>query len=351
MADTKITALAAITTVDPAADVLPIVDISDTSMAASGTTKKITSNQILGSGGTATLASAAITGAATVGTTLGVTGVSTLASATITGDLTVDTSTLKVDSTNNRVGIGTATPGVRVDILSDNNTSLAAVLRVNSNNAAVNTSFAYDGIIASGGMTLQTGASPFIVNTNGATERYRIATDGTATWSVAGTTAMTLNSTGLGIGASPSNYRLYVSAAFASGLNGAYIESGEFNKKSLVVNHTNASVAVNLFEVQKVGTAQFLVDSSGNVGVGVTTFGTSAAKVLAIGTGTEPTTGPAGTVQLFTSTRSASNTIPAIFTEGSGVTNAAITNTTVTNKIAIKVNGTIYYLLATTSAA
>ena len=87
MADTKITALAAITTVDPAADVLPIVDISDTSMAASGTTKKITSNQILGAGGTATLASA-----------------------TITGDLTVDTSTLKVDSTNNRVGIGTATP-------------------------------------------------------------------------------------------------------------------------------------------------------------------------------------------------------------------------------------------------
>ena len=87
MADTKITALAAIATVDPAADVLPIVDISDTSMAASGTTKKVTSNQILGAGGTATLASA-----------------------TITGDLTVDTSTLKVDSTNNRVGIGIASP-------------------------------------------------------------------------------------------------------------------------------------------------------------------------------------------------------------------------------------------------
>jgi len=85
MADTKITALAAITTVDPAADVLPIVDISDTSMAASGTTKKITSNQILGAGGTATLASA-----------------------TITGDLTVRTNKLAVTSSG--VGLGTTSP-------------------------------------------------------------------------------------------------------------------------------------------------------------------------------------------------------------------------------------------------
>ena len=87
MPDTKITALAAITTVAPANDLFAIVDVSDNSMAASGTTKNITTNQILGAGGTATLASA-----------------------TITGDLTVDTSTLKVDSANNRVGVGTATP-------------------------------------------------------------------------------------------------------------------------------------------------------------------------------------------------------------------------------------------------
>jgi hypothetical protein len=64
-----------------------MVDLTDTSMAASGTTKKVTVNQILGAGGTATLASA-----------------------TITGDLTVDTNVLKVDTSNNRVGINTATP-------------------------------------------------------------------------------------------------------------------------------------------------------------------------------------------------------------------------------------------------
>ena len=87
MADSKITALTALTAADPVNDMFPVVDVSDTSMAASGTTKRISINNILACSPSATLASA-----------------------TITGDLTVDTSTLKVDSTNNRVGIGTASP-------------------------------------------------------------------------------------------------------------------------------------------------------------------------------------------------------------------------------------------------
>lgn len=98
-------------------------------------------------------------------------------------------------------------------------------------------------------------------------------------------------------------------------------------------------------------TTAMVLDASGNLGVGATSFGTSAAKVLAIANGTEPSTGPADTVQFYSVDRSAGNTIPAIYCEGSGVTNAAITDVTVTNKIAIKVNGTVYYLLATTSAS
>ncbi len=42
----RITDLPAISTVDAAADPLPIVDVSDTSQAVTGTTKKITINQI-----------------------------------------------------------------------------------------------------------------------------------------------------------------------------------------------------------------------------------------------------------------------------------------------------------------
>ena len=106
MADTKITALTALTAADPINDVIPIVDVSDTSMAASGTTKKISVNNILSSSPTAS-------GALTV------TGLVTAGSAAITGDLTVDTSTLKVDSTNNRVGIGTATPATALQVVGE----------------------------------------------------------------------------------------------------------------------------------------------------------------------------------------------------------------------------------------
>ena len=115
MADSKITALTALTAADPVNDMFPVVDVSDTTMAASGTTKKISVNNILGASGTATLASATITGAATVGTTLGVTGASTLASVGITGAATVGT-TLVVGTnatlTNGNVIIGTSGKGI-----------------------------------------------------------------------------------------------------------------------------------------------------------------------------------------------------------------------------------------------
>ena len=120
MADSKITALAALTAADPVNDMFPVVDVSDTSMAASGTTKRISVNNILSSSPTAsgaltvtglvTAGSATITGAATVGTTLGVTGVSTLASVGVTGAATVGTTlgVTGVSTLTGNVGIGTA---------------------------------------------------------------------------------------------------------------------------------------------------------------------------------------------------------------------------------------------------
>jgi len=161
MADTKITALTAITTVDPAADVLPIVDVSDTSMAASGTTKKITSNQILGAGGTATLASA-----------------------TITGDLTVATSVLKVDTANTRVGINTTS--------------------INGGPFNVKISPAIDAkFVVQDGFTT---GNVRLAAVDNAYSTYKVMDYSALShaWYNSGTTAMTLNSTGLGVGVVPS---------------------------------------------------------------------------------------------------------------------------------------------------
>ena len=160
MADTKITALAAIATVDPAADVLPIVDISDTSMAASGTTKKVTTNQILQAGGTATLASA-----------------------TITGNLTVQSNVNAPANVSFRYGPSAATwAGLRFD--------------------GTNQTFLDSDI----GISFRTGGATSF------TTAYQIGATGISTWSVAGTTAMTLNATGLGLGVVPSAW----SASFKS---------------------------------------------------------------------------------------------------------------------------------------
>jgi len=55
-------------------------------------------------------ANTSITGTLATAAQPNITSVGTLSSLTVSGDLTVDTSTLKVDSTNNRVGIGTTSP-------------------------------------------------------------------------------------------------------------------------------------------------------------------------------------------------------------------------------------------------
>jgi hypothetical protein len=210
--------LAAITTVDPAADVLPIVDISDTSMAASGTTKKITSNQILGAGGTATLASATITGAATVGTTLGVTGVSTFAAGTAllpalttTGDVntgiyypaadtfavtTGGTERYRVDSSGN-VGVGVTPSASWVTYKAlEFDTGIVS----GSSSMALNRNCYFDGVNWRYKVTTSFGIAQYQLSGNG-NHIWNIASSGSAGAAINGgtgawTQAMTLDASG-----------------------------------------------------------------------------------------------------------------------------------------------------------
>jgi hypothetical protein len=58
--------------------------------------------------------------------------------------------------------------------------------------------------------------------------------------------------------------------------------------------------AQTLFVYDNAATATRLtIDSSGNLGLGVTSFGTSAEKIIGIANGTAPTTSPAGMGQLY----------------------------------------------------
>ena len=72
------------------------------------------------SGTTVTLGDSGDTISIPSGVTFSNAGTNTFASATITGDLTVDTNTLYIDSTNNRVGIGTTSPSTKLHVYSGN---------------------------------------------------------------------------------------------------------------------------------------------------------------------------------------------------------------------------------------
>jgi hypothetical protein len=236
--------------------------------------------------------------------------------ATITGDLTVDTSTLKVDTTNDRVGLGIAAPAYRLHV--QGTASLQLVLQSNDTNAnakegtvnirhytnaeepvsvvgsyATSTNnYLYVGGGFSGGnaatsIGFYTAANSTTVT---GTERYNIASDGVATWSNVGGvggTAMTLNSTGLGVGVSPSfnihargttDGRIQVEGA--SGYGMVFIQASSGNSAQLQLNSNGGSgrryvVASNTSGQFLIGdetavATRLLIDASGNVGIGVT---------------------------------------------------------------------------------
>ncbi|CAB5194496.1 Intramolecular chaperone auto-processing domain containing protein, partial [uncultured Caudovirales phage] len=271
MADLKISQLTAITTLTPATDVLPVVDVT-------GTTKKITTNQILGSGGTATLASA-----------------------TITGDLTVDTSTLKVDSANDNVIVGatSAIGGGRFSVQAD----LSAKQAICAKNSAA----------------FYSATNNFIRFTNSTDATVGGITHPAVTslgvWGVsdiqflltgAGTTAMTLNANGLGVGTSPAakldvlaakdTTTMIVGAPLTTVGGGAFANYSELLFKNTSGSNSDACIRSygNVWNAagsqlafftsnNSAVTERLRIDNLGNVGIGVTPSAWSQGKAIETG--------------------------------------------------------------------
>ena len=232
---------------------------------------------------------------------LTVAGLVTAGSATITGALTVDTTTLVVNPSGyaDRVGIGTATPAYLVDVLAAGASTVNDsfnVVRFTGASAVANDfslvgpatsqvrlNFSHPTASGNGevGYDHSTNRMRFVASGN---EQYRIDPLGVFTWlNGAGGTRMTLDSTGLGVGVTPSAGKfevletgtgsglggIFASTATAGGNPGFVFRTASTNRWSISLTGTAGAESIRFYDVNAAAT-RMTIDSSGNVGIGVT---------------------------------------------------------------------------------
>ena len=253
---------------------------------------------------------------------LTVAGLVTAGSATITGDLTVRTNKLAVTSTG--VGVNIATP---LNTLHVNGEVTLPINNLQYWNAYYSAGFksvaagyaGYNGFATNGDFLLAStdtsaaGPTSVLAFYN----RYRISNAGIHTWETVGGvagTAMTLNSTGLGIGVVPSLYKFEVG-------NGGSDTRAIFNPNNAfsigVKNGANqiggwiGSAGNNILTFSgNDGTMKVTIDNTGNVGVGVTPSAwNSSYRVLEIGRSGNAFWGQSGVSGVFMSSNALLNSV------------------------------------------
>jgi hypothetical protein len=210
---------------------------------------------------TVTAAAGTLTGSTLASgvTASSLTSIGTLSSLTVSGDLTVDTSTLKVDSANNRVGVGTASPLAQFHVkgATDKNvyvvrrTSPVDEMRVESINDAES---AYTQLAITG--------SPLLFRVAGGAEAGRF------------------DATGLGVGTTPS-YKLHVKAATDENVGILSAATGDL--RLLAINDAGSATVQLSIQGSPLlfrgagGAIRATLDASGNLGLGVTPSAWSAS--------------------------------------------------------------------------
>jgi hypothetical protein len=276
--------------------------IVDSQISDNGTTVGISGNLSVTGSITAASVTASVSGALTgtlqTAAQTNVTSLGTLSSLTVSGDLTVDTSTLKVDSTNNIVGIGgTATAGYGLQILGPTSANLFTQEGVDKVKAGVRAS-GRTGISFDSSDATYTNRMWFIDN---------FASAGSLIIGRPGLDAVRIDNSGnLGLGVTPSAWGTLTAlqvknAAFSGFSNSAYLTANTYYDGSNFKYIASTFAAQyrqqdgqHIFYTAASGTAgntitftqAMTLDASGNVGIGTTNPRTTFHVYNGVGGGT-----------------------------------------------------------------
>jgi len=222
-----------------------------------------------------------------------ITSVGTLTSLTVSGDLTVDTNTLYVDSTNNRVGIGTTSPTTKLNVV-ESSAATAATFKVGDNTAQVanvvvsndadtglnlgvfGSSAGTAGMISASDAFITTSTTELNVGVNNGSGVIKFGVGSTAT------EKMRIDGTGVGIGTSSPSTNLHISGA----ANNTYLRIDDGTEfLNLGVDGTGIfynSNTTHRFLTNSGGTECLRILSTGEVGIGTS----SPSNTLTLSSGT-----------------------------------------------------------------
>jgi hypothetical protein len=169
------------------------------------------------------------------------TGTATVTDLVVTGDVTVDTTTLKVDSTNNRVGVGTATPGATLDVTGT----------VRSSNT----------VTVTGGGIAVTGNSTIAGTLSSLTGVTVTGTVTATTFSGSGASLTTLNASNLSSGTVP-DARFPATLPAASGVNLTNLNASNLGSGTVATARLPTTIGATTFSVSSGTTPALLATSS-----------------------------------------------------------------------------------------
>ena len=173
----------------------------------------------------------------------------------VSGDLTVDTSTLKVDSSNNRVGIGTASPSSRIHIGDSGNAGEEAI---QFSNNAVQGFIGIEG--SSGNRFLGSAVNNMFIGTTAA-DGLELATNNNVRMTIDSSGRVTM----------PSQPVFFATAEANIPLSNSYSELTAFSNGQVNVG-THYNTSNGRFTAPIAGTYQFAVASIGNQNADVYRF-------------------------------------------------------------------------------